>query len=126
MIRATVLVLGLGVVPFAHAELMSCDETKQCQLVCYFPSVAARTEPVYPVTGVAVDRVRIDVVGDHNLLYTAERKDTSTSLATHQPLESFILPKDYPCRLSPVELLHGEAQRATGEAPPQTAVQGTN
>jgi hypothetical protein len=87
----------------SYAELMQSDDERECSLVCYFPSSSTRTDHVYPVNGVTVDRVRVEAVGDDNLLYTSQRIDRSGTIPAYHPLESFILPKNYPCRLSPVE-----------------------
>ena len=101
MIRVCLFILGIGMTSTAWAEFMRCDQTKRCHLVCYFPSNSAKTERVYPNDGTPVDRVRVEPVGDYNLLYIAERADGTGTKSAYQPLESLILPKDYPCRLSP-------------------------
>ena len=113
MIRAFTLIAGLFMTTVSYAELMQCGEAKECHLVCYFPSSSARTDNVYPVNGVTVDRVRVEAVGDHNLLYTSQRIDRSGTIPTYHPLESFILPKGYPCRLSPVEQGRGLSASAS-------------
>jgi hypothetical protein len=100
----------------SYAELLQCDDARECSLVCYFPSSSARTDHVYRVNGVTVDRVRVEAVGDDNLLYTSQRIDRLGTMPTYHPLESFILPKDYPCRLSPVE--QGKELTASGLSAP--------
>ena len=123
MIRAFTLIAGLFMTTVSYAELMQCDEAKKCHLVCYFPSSSARTDDVYPVDGVRVDRVLVQTVGDDNLLYTSQRIDRSGTMPTYHPLESFILPKDYPCRLSPVE--QGKELAASGRSSPIVGPAGT-
>ena len=86
-----------------RADLMTCDDTRKCRLICYFPSDSARTDDVYPKSNVKVDRVIITSIGNDNLMYTSQRIDKSGPIATYHSLEAFILPKDYPCRLSPVD-----------------------
>ena len=103
MIRAFTLIAGLFMTTVSYAELMRCDETKKCHLVCYFPSSSARTDDVYPSTAVMVDQVIVQTVGDDNLLYTSQRIDRSGVRPAYHSLQSFILPTDYSCRLSPVE-----------------------
>ena len=103
MIRIFILTTCLFTASIAYAELMQCDDARECSLVCYFPSGSARTDNVYSSTGATVDRVRVEAVGDDNLLYTSQRIDRSGTMPSYHPLESFILPKDYPCRLSPVD-----------------------
>ena len=69
---------------------------------CYYPSSSRRTEQVYPVSSVRLNRVPVEVVGRGNLLYTAQSINRSRTIPTYHPLETFLLPNDYPCRLSPV------------------------
>lgn len=107
MNRAFIFIACCFFATVSYAEVMGCDRSQKCSLVCYFPSTSARTEHVYPANGVAVDRVRVEAVGNDNLLYTAERIDRSGTMPIYHPLEAFILPKDYPCRFSPVELREG-------------------
>ena len=116
MIRICLLVVCSFMATASYAELMKCDDARQCSLVCYFPSGSARTEHVYPANGVTVDRVQIEAVGNDNLLYTSQRIDRSGTMPTYHPIESFILPKDYPCRLSPVE--QGKELAASGLSAP--------
>jgi len=96
MIRLFILAACFFVTTVSHAELMQCDDARECSLVCYFPSSSGRTDHVYPVNGVTVDRVQVEAVGEDNLLYTSQRADRSGTMTTYHPLESFILPKDYP------------------------------
>ena len=103
MIRVFTLTVCSLMATVSYAELMQCDDARECSLVCYFPSSSARPDHVYPANGVTIDRVRVEAVGDDNLLYTSQRIDRSGTMPTYHPLESFILPKGYPCRLSPVE-----------------------
>ena len=123
MIRVILLITCSLVTTVSHAALMQCDDARECSLVCYFPSGSARTEPVYPVNAVAVNRVQVEAVGDHNLLYTSQRIDRTGTTPTFHPLEAFILPKDYPCRLSPVE--HGEGGAASNISSPNVGRGGT-
>ena len=116
MIRIFILTACSFMTTISYAELMQCDDARECSLVCYFPSSSARTDHVYPVNGVTVDRVRVEAVRDANLLYTSQRIDRSGTMPTYHPLESFILPKDYPCRLSPVE--QGKELAASGLSAP--------
>ena len=102
MVRVMILMACSFMTTVSYAELMRCDDARECSLVCYFPSSSGRSDHVYPVDGVRVDRVLVEAVGDDNLLYTSQRIDRSGSMPSYHPLESFILPKDYPCRLSPV------------------------
>ena len=76
---------------------------KTCKLVCYFPGGAAKIEQVYSNDSTPVNRVRVEPLGEHNLLYVAERAEGAEPMLTYRPVETLILPKDFPCRLSPVE-----------------------
>ena len=114
MIRALLLLASSVLAMVSHAEVMRCDSSTECSLVCFFPSTSTRTEHVYPANGVVVDRVRVETVGSHNILYTAERIDHSGTMPTYHPLEAFMLPIDYPCRLSPVE--PGKGFAGSGDA----------
>lgn len=100
MIRTLFFFLAGSLAMVSYADLMQCDHSAECQLVCYFPSDSARSEQVYPPSGFIVDRVRIEKFGDQNILYTAEQKDNSGPIPTYHALETRILPVDYPCRLS--------------------------
>lgn len=106
MLRVCLIIMSFGVTSLAHAELMTCDKTKRCSFVCYFPSSSTRSERVYPNDGVSVDRVRVEAIGDNNLLYTVEGVVETTTMPTYRSLETLILPRDYPCRLSPTDLLN--------------------
>ena len=116
MFRIFILTVCSFMATASYAELMLCDDARQCSLVCYFPSGSARADHVYPANGVAVDRVRVEAIGTDNLLYTSQRIDRSGTMPTYHSLESFILPKDYPCRLSPVE--QGKELAASGLSAP--------
>ncbi len=118
MIRLLILMTCFLVTTISSAEVMQCDTERKCSLVCYFPSSSARAEAVYPTSGVSIDRVRIEMVGDHNLLYTSERIDRSGTIPTYHSLEAFILPKDYPCRLAPVEVSQPLASPRTSDIAP--------
>ena len=102
MTRTLVILACSFATAICHAEVMQCDAERECSLVCYYPGTSARTEHVYPANEGAVDRVQVKAIGDHNLLYTAERMEGTGTIPTFQPIEAFILPRDYPCRLSPV------------------------
>ena len=116
MIRIFILTACSFMTTVSYAELMQCDDARECSLLCYFPSGSVRTSHVYPANGVTVDRVQVETVGDDNLLYTSQRIDRSGTMPTYHPLESFILPKDYPCRLSPFE--QGKELAASGLSEP--------
>lgn len=126
MIRIFILTVCSFMATASYAELMQCDDARQCILVCYFPSGSARTEHVYPANGVTVDRVRVEAIGADNLLYTSQRIDRSGTMPTYHPLESFILPKDYPCRLSPVEQGGGLAASGSGDSTAEPLDTGTD
>ena len=97
------LLLGAALVPDAHAEVMLCDSSRDCRLVCYFPSDSDRAGTVYPAAGVVVDRVLVEPIGEGSLLYTSQHLEKMGTLPSHSSLESFVLPRNYPCRLSPID-----------------------
>ncbi|MDX1428658.1 MAG: hypothetical protein R3282_00155 [Rhodothermales bacterium] len=88
---------------FAHAEFTKCVRTKRRNLICYFQSSSARSESIYPNDGVSVDTTRVEPLGELNLLYTSYRAEEAVTMQTYRPLETLILPKDFPCGLFPSE-----------------------
>jgi hypothetical protein len=107
MIRPCLVVMSFAVVSLAQAELLLCAEMKLCSLVCRSERSSVHTELVYANDGVSVDRVRVEAFGSNSLLYTFERVDKTTTIPFYRQLDALVLPKDYPCRLSPTGLLNG-------------------
>ena len=126
MIRGLIFTLCSFTAATAYGELMQCDKASKCRLVCYFPTSLAGTQKLYPTNGVTVDRVRVKLIGADNILYTSQRIDRSGTMPTYHPFESFIFPKNYPCRLSPVEQIDGLADSGGGGSSAEPAATGKN
>ena len=112
MIRVFILVAGPFMVTVSYAETMECDEERKCSPTCYYLSDSTRTEHVYPANGASVAGVLVEATGADNILYTSQRIDRSGTMPSYHHIESFILPNNYPRRLSPVQ--HDEQLATVG------------
>ena len=87
----------------SYTEPMQCDEARTRHLVCYLPSNPARSDHAHSIKDIMDESAQAGRAGNGDLLHTSQQVDRPGPVPASNPLESFILAKDYPCRLSPIE-----------------------